>query len=200
MGGDEELIPGWPASGEHFSVVLDLVESRAGQALARARFLAADLAGAYLSRGAELLLMEGPRAVAEATVVRLDDGSGELVADRVTDRQFSAQIELLPTRDGGLREAMPLPTPSLILVFESLGKGSPAELQIGGRIAAPARSSLRAADALQVTIEFWDDLGRVYATPGTRFKLWYAGRVVGGGRFRIGANDPEEIIDPFEVP
>ncbi|MCA4135649.1 hypothetical protein [Arthrobacter sp. M4] len=28
---------------------------------------------------------------------------------------------------------------------------------------------------------FWNDIGRIYATPGVAFKLWYDGRIVGFG-------------------
>lgn len=99
------------------------------------------------------------------------------------DETFNAQIDLLPTAEGGLREPMPLPTTSLLLVFEPLDGDSPDEVQIGARIAAPDRNSMAPGDSIHVVVDFWAEVGRIYATPGVAFRLWYAGRVVGIGRF-----------------
>jgi hypothetical protein len=74
---------------------------------------------------------------------------------------------------------MPAPTPSLLLVFDGPDGGTDNEVVIGGMIAGP--SVLAPSDAVLVTITFWDDLGRVYATPGSSFGLRYAGRIVGSG-------------------
>lgn len=73
LGADAELTPGWPATGEHFSIVLELLGNHDGQELAQARFLAPHLADAYVSLGAELLLMEGPHTVGEARIIDLDE-------------------------------------------------------------------------------------------------------------------------------
>jgi hypothetical protein len=63
-------MPGWPATGEHFGATLEFLNPEPdGGLFARLRFLAPDLATPYLSAGAELLLMEGPRVVAESKVV-----------------------------------------------------------------------------------------------------------------------------------
>lgn len=72
LGSDVDVLPGWPGTGEHFSVVMEFLPAEDLAGLARARFLAADLAGAYLAEGAEFLVMEGPRAVAEAVVIAID--------------------------------------------------------------------------------------------------------------------------------
>jgi len=105
------------------------------------------------------------------------------------DDTFKAEIELFPTPEGGLREPMPLNTTSLLLVFESLDDDSPGKVQIGGHIAAADRSALAAGDRVQVAVDFWADIGAIYATPGVQFKLWYAGRIVGVGMFMPQAND-----------
>lgn len=99
------------------------------------------------------------------------------------DETFNAKIELLSTAEGGLREPMSLPTTSLLLLFQSLDDASPGEVQIGAHIVAPDRSSIAAGDKVHVAIDFWAEVGRIYATPGAEFRLWYAGRVVGIGRF-----------------
>lgn len=73
LGGDADVTPGWPAAGEHFSVVLELLGPPSESGQAKARFVAPDLANAYLSEGAEMLIMEGPRPVARALVLSVDD-------------------------------------------------------------------------------------------------------------------------------
>lgn len=97
------------------------------------------------------------------------------------DERVHAQVDLLPTEQGGLVESMPLPTPSLILVFPSLDDESPGDVQIGGLLAASDSDSLRPGDTVRVEIDFWAEIGRVYATPGATFSLWYAGRAIGSG-------------------
>lgn len=99
------------------------------------------------------------------------------------DETFNAEIELLPTAEGGLREPMSLPTTSLLLMFHSIDDDSPDEVQIGAHIAAPDRGSMAPGDSVHVIVDFWADVGRIYATPGVPFRLWYAGRVVGVGHF-----------------
>lgn len=39
-------------------------------------------------------------------------------------------------------------------------------------------------------LSFWDDLGRIYATPGSAFRLRYAGRIVGVGTILANEDDP----------
>lgn len=75
---------------------------------------------------------------------------------------------------------MPAPTPSLLLIFEAPDGSANNEVVIGGFISGPP--VLAPSEAVAVTITFWDDLGRVYATPGSSFRLRYAGRIVGSGR------------------
>lgn len=66
LGGDSELIPGWPASGDHYSVLLDFEEGGA----TKAEFLAIDQVSEFLVEGALFVVMEGARAVAHAEVLK----------------------------------------------------------------------------------------------------------------------------------
>lgn len=74
LGGDAELIPDWPAEGEHFSVMLDFDEaSPAGEGSAKVEFMARSLVVDRLAVGATFLVMEGRKAVAEARVTDVFD-------------------------------------------------------------------------------------------------------------------------------
>lgn len=74
LGGDTELIPGWPAEGEHFSVLLDFgEEGAASNDETKVEFMSWSLVADYLHPGATFLVMEGPRAVAEAHVTATFD-------------------------------------------------------------------------------------------------------------------------------
>ncbi|WP_077488763.1 hypothetical protein [Sinomonas mesophila] len=89
-------------------------------------------------------------------------------------------LKLSSTPDEGLKVPMPAPTPSLLLVVSHLDpEADQTELQIGAMISGPA--ALAPGTAVSAQLSFWDDLGRIYATPGTDFKLWYDGRIVGFG-------------------
>ena len=100
------------------------------------------------------------------------------------------ELELSPSAEGGLREPMPAPTPSLLLVFTVAAEGDDErERQIGAMISVPTALVPGSAPSAQVT--FWDDLGRIYATPGAGFRIWYAGRIVGSGRVLAEATDEE---------
>jgi hypothetical protein len=73
-GGDIELIPGWPAEGEHFSVLLDFDEtSQERESLAKVEFMARSLVADSLVPGSVFLIMEGPRPVARALVCETFD-------------------------------------------------------------------------------------------------------------------------------
>jgi hypothetical protein len=78
MGGDREVLPDWPAGAEHLSILLEEVETLAGGArLCKVDFLARDLARPYIHPGQPLLIMEGPRVVANAVIrdVAEEDGA-----------------------------------------------------------------------------------------------------------------------------
>jgi hypothetical protein len=69
LGGDAEVLPGWPASGDALSVLLEEVETVAnGSGTYKVDFLARDLARQLLYPTAELLIMEGPTVVARAVI------------------------------------------------------------------------------------------------------------------------------------
>lgn len=67
LGGEEEVLPGWPATGPQFSVVLELLESPGadGWTAASIRELVEGAPGSEaLCAGAELVVLEGPQEVA----------------------------------------------------------------------------------------------------------------------------------------
>jgi|SRR5215470_11997073 len=69
LGNDEELVPGWPATADHISILLQKVGTLpTGEDLSRVGFLAPDLARPYVKTGAELVILEGPKVVANAIV------------------------------------------------------------------------------------------------------------------------------------
>jgi len=91
-----------------------------------------------------------------------------------------AQISLQPTGSGGLHDALPTGTRSLMLAFHSLEAGG-KDVMIGAVIDVVGGSALHpGAEHIAVILRFWADEASVYATPGTRFTLWY-GRAVGEG-------------------
>jgi hypothetical protein len=91
-----------------------------------------------------------------------------------------ARVSLLPTGSAGLRDALPTGTRSLTLAFHSLEAGA-EDVMIGAVIDVVGDSALRpGSEEIAVVLRFWADEAPVYATPGTRFALWY-GRVVGEG-------------------
>src|SRR5438046_4148296 len=62
LGGDAEVVPGWPGAAEHLSILVQRVGvSPEGADVSKIGFLAPDLARPHLRVGAELLIMEGPR-------------------------------------------------------------------------------------------------------------------------------------------
>lgn len=68
-GDDDQVIPDWPAGGEHFSMMLDYVGDVAdGEAEAKVDFIARELVAGHLRPGARFLVMEGRRPVAEAVI------------------------------------------------------------------------------------------------------------------------------------
>lgn len=67
LGGEEEVLPGWPATGPQFSVVLELLGNPGadGWTAASIRELVEGAPGSEaLSAGAELVVLEGPQEVA----------------------------------------------------------------------------------------------------------------------------------------
>ena len=69
-GGDEEVVPEWPAGGEHFSVLLEYPSGSNAEVTARVDFLARNLVADEVREGAQFIIMEGPRPVADAEIVK----------------------------------------------------------------------------------------------------------------------------------
>ena len=100
------------------------------------------------------------------------------------------ELDLSSSADGGLRRPLPVPTPSLLLMFPNLDPGdSRDDIQIGALINSPA--ALAPGSLAEARLTFWADLGRIYAVPSAGFRLWYAGRIVGSGRVLKEARDEE---------
>ena len=77
LGGDAEVVPGWPASADQLSILMRRVgTSQDGADIADIGFLAPDLARPYLHSGGELLILEGGRVVASARVSEVLDSPG----------------------------------------------------------------------------------------------------------------------------
>jgi hypothetical protein len=69
LGGDAEVLPGWPAAGDALSILLQPVEPGAHRSgVYKVDFLARDLARPFLQPAADLLIMEGPKVVGRATI------------------------------------------------------------------------------------------------------------------------------------
>ncbi|MFF1921999.1 hypothetical protein ACFVW8_15675 [Streptomyces sp. NPDC058221] len=74
-GDDRELRPGWPASADHLSILLEeTAVHEDGSRTCRVDFLVRDLALPYLVPGGEILILEGPRVVASARVSTVHSG------------------------------------------------------------------------------------------------------------------------------
>jgi hypothetical protein len=72
LGNDAEVCPGWPASGDALSILLEAVDTADdGAGLYKVDFLARDLARPFLHQGADVLLMEGPTVVARAVIIEV---------------------------------------------------------------------------------------------------------------------------------
>ncbi|GAA0981991.1 hypothetical protein GCM10009555_051120 [Acrocarpospora macrocephala] len=69
-GDESEVQPGWPASAEVFSVLIQRVEVLDdGRWRCLVGFLVPDLARPWLHDGAQILVLEGPRLVASGRLV-----------------------------------------------------------------------------------------------------------------------------------
>lgn len=69
LGGEREVHPGWPATAQHISILIEQVDERDdGTRTCKIDFLVRDLALPYLTPGLRILVMEGPKVVAEADV------------------------------------------------------------------------------------------------------------------------------------
>ena len=70
LGGDAEVIPDWPARGEHYSVLMTFTDSRPARDEDEAKidFLDREQVGDYVHEDAEFLVMAGPVPIGRATV------------------------------------------------------------------------------------------------------------------------------------
>lgn len=69
LGGERETQPGWPATADKLSVLLQAVPGAAeGAGLYKVDFLVRDLARPFLHPGAEMVVTEGPKVVASAVI------------------------------------------------------------------------------------------------------------------------------------
>jgi hypothetical protein len=69
LGDDREVHPDWPRGADHFSILLEEVERLPNDdRVCKVGFLAADLAQPFVHPGAEILVMEGPKIVANAVI------------------------------------------------------------------------------------------------------------------------------------
>jgi hypothetical protein len=69
LGEDSEVQPGWPRGAEQFSILLEEVgRLRNGDRMCKIGFLAPDLAQPFIHSGAQVLIMEGPKIVANAII------------------------------------------------------------------------------------------------------------------------------------
>jgi len=72
LGSDSEVQPGWPATGDALSILLQAVSTAAnGSGTYKVDFLARDLARPLLHVGADVLVMEGPTVVARAVILEV---------------------------------------------------------------------------------------------------------------------------------
>lgn len=69
LGGEADLVPGWPATAEKFTLLLQKnTENHDGSWECWFGFIAPDLVSEYLVVGADMLIMEGPKVVGHATI------------------------------------------------------------------------------------------------------------------------------------
>lgn len=68
LGGEREILPGWPAAAVKFSVLIQKVGEDPDGWLCDLDFFAPELVVPYLAPGAPMLVMEGPKVVGEAVI------------------------------------------------------------------------------------------------------------------------------------
>jgi hypothetical protein len=70
LGGDAEVIPDWPAGGQHFSILLTFTASRADRHEVDANLDVLDRQGAAdcLREDAPFFVMAGPKPIGKATI------------------------------------------------------------------------------------------------------------------------------------
>ncbi|MBS2966712.1 hypothetical protein KGA66_26990 [Actinocrinis puniceicyclus] len=79
LGGERETQPGWPATADKLSVLLQETPGTSdGGRIYKVDFLVRDLARPFLHPGAKMLVTEGPKVVASAVIreVRPENSAG----------------------------------------------------------------------------------------------------------------------------
>src|SRR5882757_10052285 len=73
LGNDAEVMPGWPATGQHFSILLTFTDSSSATREAEAKIDFIDREGVadYLRENASFLVMAGPRPIAEGRITKV---------------------------------------------------------------------------------------------------------------------------------
>jgi len=93
-----------------------------------------------------------------------------------------ARIALSPASAPGPQFSMPSGGRSLLLKFRSLDDPD-QQTTIGAVIDTPDGSAIEPGiTVVTVRLSFWADQAQVYATPGAKFLLWYAGQAAGQGQ------------------
>lgn len=101
----------------------------------------------------------------------------------MTTHKARAELHFEPTAGGGLRSEMGNPTPSLILVFPPLSQEEIGQSNVQlGAIVDIGEKTIRPGTTVSALLTFWSELGGIYATQGSSFRLWYAGRIIGEGK------------------
>lgn len=74
LGGEEEVQPGWPATADKLSILLEEAEGSGGdERRYKVGFLVPELAKPFVHAGAEVLVTEGPKVVAAGVVEEVFD-------------------------------------------------------------------------------------------------------------------------------
>ena len=70
LGNDAEVMPGWPATGQHFSVLLTFTASPSAvnEAEAKVDFLDRESVADHVRENATFLVMAGPKPIAEGRI------------------------------------------------------------------------------------------------------------------------------------
>ena len=97
--------------------------------------------------------------------------------------EFRAEIDLAPSDSGGLQDAHPSPTTSMVLGFGAayMSRSLADDSWFGAEIRTEDGEPLRPGTRQEVTVRMWavdEALARV--AHNARFQLWY-GRIVGQG-------------------
>lgn len=72
LGDDAAVMPGWPATADQLSILLQRVSQPAAtEEVVKVGFLYPELAQPFLRNGAEFLVLEGPKVVARGVVTEL---------------------------------------------------------------------------------------------------------------------------------